>query len=279
MSSERISRKLNQYGNATVETILIGTVMVPLLTGLPLLGKISDINNTVTQSSRYVAWEQTIAGPNYKSAQVLEEELRARFYADPDLQIRTDRQQLSEEEGVNPFWAGYGFNDEGEVNRLISYGDGPGVGLNNDSPDSLAGTLSEGIVTIGRGMARITGGDWQLEANGLYTANVSLDVASNAYLVAGSDCSTQESETVSSCITRSNTIFVDSWDAGNAAMAGERSRTFVPAGVLEPVGDVIATFVGAIPFFADIRGLESDNDGGFGYVNPNVLPMDRYAGD
>jgi hypothetical protein len=32
-----------------------------------------------------------------------------------------------------------------------------------------------------------------------------------------------------------------------------------------------------VPFFADIRTLRSDSNGGFGYINPNVLPMDRYA--
>jgi hypothetical protein len=34
-----------------------------------------------------------------------------------------------------------------------------------------------------------------------------------------------------------------------------------------------------VPFLRDIEGLRADGNGGFGYVNPNVLPMDRYVED
>ncbi|MEL0585317.1 MAG: hypothetical protein AAES65_10630 [Candidatus Thiodiazotropha sp. (ex. Lucinoma kazani)] len=67
MVSTQLNRKIGQKGNASVETILIATVMVPLLTGIPLVGKIADINNTTTQSSRYLAWEQTVTDPSGSS--------------------------------------------------------------------------------------------------------------------------------------------------------------------------------------------------------------------
>ncbi|MEW8624461.1 MAG: hypothetical protein AB2551_01745 [Candidatus Thiodiazotropha sp.] len=277
ISLNKISSK-KQQGNASVETILFATVMVPLLGGLPLLGKISDINNTTTQTSRYLAWEQTISGPNHKSVEQLEREVNNRFFVKSDLLIRTDRELLTGEEYNNPMWTGYGYNDDDRINRMISSDSAPGVEVANRSPDSMAGPLSSGIKTIGSTMASFSGGEWNIEAEGLYTASVSVDIASNKYLNSGFDCNNRETEDVSSCVVRSNTIFVDSWDARNSTHAAERARTFVPAGALEQVGNAMA-YVGYIPFFQDIRGLRSDSNGGFGYVNANVLPMDRYSED
>ncbi|MEW8506899.1 MAG: hypothetical protein AB2598_09335 [Candidatus Thiodiazotropha sp.] len=273
-------RKLfKQHGNATVETILIATVTVPLLTGIPLIGKIADVNNTTSQSSRYLAWEHTIAGPNYKTAEQLEVEVRNRFFSRPDLQIRTNQETVSGEDVENPFWSGFGYEDNGGENRLVSLDSDLNQTVVNTAPESIAGALSSGINTIGDSLATITGGEWDLEENGLYTGTVSIEVAGNSILSSGVDCTNQESEIAVACIRRSNTIFADSWDARNAGHAARRSRSFVPAGALEPVGNALANIVSRVPFFADIQGLRADSNGGFGYINPNVLPMDRYVKD
>jgi hypothetical protein len=272
------NHKQKQKGSASVETILFATVMVPLLGGLPLLGKISDINNSTTQSSRYLAWEQTIAGPSYKSPDQLQTEVSNRFFAKPDLLIKTNRGALTDEEYNNPMWTGYGYNEDNEINRMVALGSVSTPQISNQSPDSIAGTLSSGIETIGSAMASFTGGEWDIEDEGLYTAYVSIDVASNQYLDSGVNCQNQETEDVSSCVVRSNTIFVDSWDVRDASHAANRARTFVPAGALEEVGNGVA-YIGYIPFFKDIRKLRSDSNGGFGYVNANIQPMDRYAED
>ena len=272
-------RKKTQIGNASIETILFASVMVPLLGGLPLLGKISDINNSTVQSSRYLAWEQTISGPTRKSAAQLQTEVNNRFFARPDLLIKTNRGALTDDEYNNPMWTGYGYNEDEEINRLVSLGGGLATRITNERPDSIAGSLSSGISTLGGTLSRFTGGEWNIEDEGLYTATVSVDIASNDYLGPGVDCGNQESEDVSSCVVRSNAIFVDAWESRNSNHAEERARTFVPAGALEDVGDTVASVVGFIPFFRDIRGLRSDDNGGFGYVNADILPMDRYAED
>ncbi|MBT3058103.1 MAG: hypothetical protein AB2588_00235 [Candidatus Thiodiazotropha sp.] len=269
-----------QCGNATVETILIATVMAPLLSGIPLIGKLADIDNSTTQASRYLAWEQTVARPgsDTQPQTELETEIRNRFYLDPDLQIRTN-QQLADQDSINPMWTGYGLSDDETVNRLVDQDSSVGYTLQNDRPHGLTGTMSAAIVTMGRAMAGLSGGDWRIEDRGLYRGEVSIEVSRTAFLASGIDCDGMESESITLCISRTNTIFVDSWDAENAGQAGNRARTFVPAGALEPVGDSLAVIRRIIPFFADITGLRSDGNGGFGYVNPNVLPMDRYAED
>jgi hypothetical protein len=271
--------KTKQLGNATVETLLIATAMIPFFTGIPLMGKIADINNTTTQASRYLAWEQTVGRPGNPPQQNLQLELQNRFFADPDLQIRSDRQQITGDDAINPMWAGYGFDNDGNPNRLIDQANGPTYQLDNDNPDGLAGSLLAGIDTMGDTMSSFSGGEWDVEAQGLYTGQVSINVMRNAFLAQGVDCSSRVSESITACITRANAIFVDSWDAQNANQAGARARTFVPAGALEPVGNLLARVPGKVPFFRDLGGLQSDENGGFGYVNPNVLPMDRYAED
>jgi hypothetical protein len=279
MIANKQYRLFKQKGNATVETILIATVAVPLLTGIPLLGKIADVNNTTAQSSRYIAWEQTISGRNHKSVDQLEIEVRNRFLARPDLQIRTGQDAVTDEEAENPFWSGFGYDENDNENRLVSQGSAVTPEVDNVTPSSIAGTLSNGINIVGNTMARITGGNWDVEENGLYTGTVSLEVTGNSILTSGVDCHNQESETIVACIRRSNTIFADSWEASGPDHAASRSRAFVPAGALEPVGNALGNIVSIVPFFADLRGLRSDSNGGFGYINPNVLPMDRYVED
>ncbi|MES9970352.1 MAG: hypothetical protein ABW092_09985 [Candidatus Thiodiazotropha sp.] len=268
-----------QSGGATVETILVATVLVPVLGSLPLLGKIADINNTTNQASRYMAWEQTVTGQSGKPVSQLQSEVSNRFFARPDLHIRTDREGLSEDDQTNHFWTGYGYTEEDEINRLVSYGDGMTLELGNDEPDSLAGTLSSGIATIGRTMARFTGGEWEIEDAGLYTARVSVNVASNQYLESGNGCGNSDSEDVAACVSRANTIFVDAWEVADADHAEDRTRTFVPAAGLEELGSAAVQIVGMVPFFADIGTLETDENGGFGYIDSEVLPLDRYAED
>ncbi|MES9822488.1 MAG: hypothetical protein ABW150_08470 [Candidatus Thiodiazotropha sp.] len=179
MTAIKQCRLLKQKGNATVETILIATVTVPLLTGIPLMGKIADINHTTAQSSCYLAWEQTIAGPHYKDIEQLETEVNNRFFVRPDLQIRTDREALTDEGFENPFWSGFGYDEDDEENRLVVLGRGFDAAVSNQRPESIAGTLSAGINEIGDTLASITGGQWDIEENGLYTGRVSIEVAGN----------------------------------------------------------------------------------------------------
>ncbi|MEJ2611119.1 MAG: hypothetical protein P8179_13810 [Candidatus Thiodiazotropha sp.] len=82
MSEQKAHLANRNRGNATVETILIAMVMVPVLSGVPLLGKLSDMGNATAQSSRYLAWEHTISGRDGKSEEDLRKEVRNRFFVD-----------------------------------------------------------------------------------------------------------------------------------------------------------------------------------------------------
>jgi Flp pilus assembly protein TadG len=277
MSEQKAHLANRNRGNATVETILIAMVMVPVLSGVPLLGKLSDMGNATAQSSRYLAWEHTISGRDGKSEEDLRNEVRNRFFSKPDLLIQTHPAELNNEQNTNPMWTGFGTNDEGDQNLLISHESGMQVRTENENPGGVAGAMSQGIVTIGQTMARFTGGEWELEEDGLITATVVIDAATNPFMTSSADCAGQESETAAACITRSNTILVDGWEVGDADHAERRTQSLVPAAGLQEVGSAAVEVVGMVPFFADLGRLETDENGGFGFVNSEVVPMDRYA--
>ena len=56
-----------QSGQALTEFATMMSVFVPLFIMIPILGKVSDLNTTTIEASRYAAWERTIASPTDKS--------------------------------------------------------------------------------------------------------------------------------------------------------------------------------------------------------------------
>jgi len=199
-----------------------------------------------------------------------------RFFAKPDLQIRTGQGALTGPDNQNPFWTGFGKQDDDSPNRLVRAGSGLGIGFNELEAPGIAGTLSSGIVKMGETMADISGGKWDLEERGLFTATIGIDVGSNRFLSEGKNCEGEETDDAFACVRRSNTILVDGWESRDASEAKERARAFVLAGALEePLGPVVEA-LGSIPFFKDLGTLESDENGGFGYVDASIVPLDRY---
>jgi hypothetical protein len=269
-------RNKRNRGNASVETILVALVMVPLFGGVTLLGKLADVSNATAQSSRYLAWEHATTGSSDRD---FDREIRERFFSNPALRIRSNDGDLNDEQRTNPMWTGYGVDEEGRQNLLISHESDMESSVENQSPGSVAESISRGVVTIGQTMARFTGGEWELEENGLITATVAINAASNPFMPTGLDCDNQESENVATCVTRSNAILVDGWEVSDVNHAELRTRTLVPAAGLEEVGAAAVEAVGRVPFFADLGRLQTDENGGFGYVDSEVVPMDRYAED
>lgn len=277
MRSRRKIKSKGARGNALVETIILVGVMVPLFGALPLLGKISDVNNTTIQSSRYVAWERTISDTSKKSTESISTEVNNRFLAKPDLQIKSNQGALTGSDAQNPFWTGFGKqDDDSSPNRLVKSGTGLYVEELYEEPSSLAGQLSSGIVQIGKTMSQFSGGDWDLETESLFTARIGMDIGSNRLLSGKKSCDNQETDDTFVCIRRSNTILVDGWEAENASHAEDRTKALVPAAGFENIGDAAAQIVGMVPFFKDLGTLESDENGGFGYVDSEVVPLDRY---
>ncbi len=260
-----------QNGSALTEFAVLALVMVPAFTMVPLLGKVSNMNQTTVQASRYAAWEMTVSG---KSNGVLTQEVDARYFARSDTLIQTNVVTPGDSD-QNVLWGGYGENEDGKVNRLFRAGDNKiAVYMeNNPLPSEAGGSLMTGIVAVGDALdGTIPGANWDLEGEGLYNARIGVNVGANRLLSGGKDCQGRESDETFSCISRNSAILVDSWSSSDSGQVVSRTKALVPAGTLQSLGDMVSV-LGNIPLFEELEGL----DGAFGYVDPDQLPPDRYG--
>ncbi|HHJ14795.1 MAG TPA: hypothetical protein ENJ79_10570 [Gammaproteobacteria bacterium] len=70
-----------QRGAAATEFLLLGLILVPLFTLVPVLGKIAEVNQGTIEAARYGAWEVALTG---KTRQQLTNEIENRIFGDHD---------------------------------------------------------------------------------------------------------------------------------------------------------------------------------------------------
>lgn len=271
-----ISKK-NLRGSAMTEFAVLCLVMVPMFSIMPLLGKVSDMNQTTIQASRFAAWERTVHDEEEKSDDRLAVEVSNLFFSRPDEMVRTNEDLLTGNDHENNLWSGYGVVDS-KQNRLLA-ADGSGlksyVETSNESlPGVVSGTLTGGINTVISAMADLnSGATWDLEENGLYVAKVGTNVNSNVFLSGAKDCSNSENDEVFACIRRRNAILVDSWASSDSEQVKSRVKALVPTGAFSPIAN-LTKVMSIAPFMKEFGKLDED---AFGYVDPDVLPPDRYG--
>lgn len=262
-----------QQGSALTEFAVIAIVLVPMLSFAPLLAKISDVNQTTIQASRYAAWERTLAPDAVKTDEKLSTEVNNRFFSLPDEAIKTEQGLLGGEKNQNSFWAVQGGQD-----RLFKSGgsDSRVATVNEKIPGTAAGTVSQQVSRIGNAMAGfMSDAVWDLENDGLYTARIGVNIGSNT-LFAGDeteDCGNKKNEKVFNCLKRHNSILADGWGASGPEQVKQRVKSLVPANVLDPIAN-LAQVVGTLPVFKEFKKFDEE---AIGYVAPDVLPLDRYS--
>ena len=264
-------------GSAMTEFAVLCVVMVPMFSIMPLLGKVSDINQTTIQASRYAAWERTIHDEGDKEDSRLAVEVSNLFFSKQNELVRTNEDLLTGQDHQNNYWSGYGVVNN-EQNRLLGVGENGlksyVVTTNESLPGVVSGTLSGGVNNIISAMAGFnSGATWDLEQNGLYVAKVGTNVNSNVFMSGTADCNNNESDEVFSCIRRRNAILVDSWEASGSDQVKSRVKALVPTGVLAPVAN-LTSVMSIVPFMKEFGRLDEE---AFGFVAPDVLPPDRYG--
>jgi len=266
-----------QRGSAMTEFAVLSLVMVPMFSVMPLLGKVSDMNQSTIQASRYAAWERTIHDESDKDDNRLGVEVSNLFFSNQSEMVKTDQDVLTGEDHQNNLWTGYGMVDskqnrllKEDANGLKSY-----VETTNESlPGVVSGTFSNGINTVANAMAGLnSSATWDLQENGLYVAKVGTNVNGNQFLTGSTDCKNEESDDVFACIRRRNAILVDSWAASGSEQTKSRVKALVPTGALEPVAN-LTQVMSIAPFMKEFGKLDKD---AFGYVAPDILPPDRYG--
>ncbi len=255
-----------QRGQAVTEFAAMGAVLVPLFLLVPLLGKVSDLNHTTIEASRYAAWERTVADTGQKPDTELAAEIQRRLYSRPDMPIHTGAGRPDVKKDRNPLWTGYGGKDV-----LRSAVDDVGMGVSEGkAPGPLSSAVASVVTRAGQLMGRFnSGARFDLENDGLYAARVGTNVGANDLAFLGSkDCSGKDSKEVFACITRQNVILADGWDASGPQQVEARTKAFVPLGIFSGVTKV-TDIVGKVPFMKEWGRFDP------GYVAPDVVPRDR----
>ena len=258
-----------QRGNAMVEFVLVPTALTPMFLLTPMLAKTADANLATAQAARYGAWEQTI---QHKDSDKLAVEINSRFYARPDMAIRTSRGVVTSTDLHNPFWAGAGLDG----NLVNKKGNPLSVAVNESSLGGKASVVEKVVNTLGNTIGAIVpDSEWNLGGGGIYTVNVGLNI-SNARLTAEDgqekNCQSNDREN-STCMRQQSAILVDTWGARGPKQVIRRVRSLLPAGALQPLGDTVAIAGKVLPMFQELKKLDEV----FGEVKPDILPPDRYG--
>jgi hypothetical protein len=82
-----------QGGQALVEFLVVATVLIPLMLLIPIIAKYQDIGFTTQMASRYAAFDAIVRNDAWansaKTIEQLQDEVRRRFFSNPEAPIKT----------------------------------------------------------------------------------------------------------------------------------------------------------------------------------------------
>ncbi len=243
-------------GSALTETIVLMLVMLPLLAGVPMIGKLTDLKQASINASRYVAWEETISSDG-SSARFVNQ----RFFKDPSAPLSSSSSEVAE----HSLWGA----DKGLAKGLLVQTNieleknSAGSSVSESELPEVASALGGGIESVGEVLAGFSGTSWELTGKGLRSGSVSARIKTNSWM----DDRVTGCEPGRACVTARTSILVDGWSAANDQHTATRVRSLVPATVLKPVGQVLST-IGRLPLLKELRPI----DDAFGYINMEALP-------
>ena len=271
-----------QSGSALVEFIVVSAVLIPIMFGIPMIGKIINLKQTTAQASRYSAWETTVSD-------IPAQKIDQRFFSDSSAPIG------STDVGPNTLWgpvdttaattqAGAAAN-QGQSRG--SYLADTTVVVSSSAASSDASAYQPGVKSssvqyapaaregaahmVGSAVDKLgaiagkSGGNWDMEFDGLIRGEASVQMQGNGWL---------DSQT----IKQGTVIMQDNWSVGDAVRARDRVRSLVPGGVLDDVGKTIGV-VGSVPGIYELKKFKGD--GGrrvFGHVDMEPLPPSENTG-
>jgi len=252
-------------GAALTEFFFLTIILVPLLFGTAMLGKQIDIAQRAVMASRYAVWETTVHGHGASA-----DEVRHRFFAPSPGEDDSETDAAdAERAGVTSRRGAEGDPDETGSAREDDAASGgilaqtrvavrvDGVGARHEASDgsAVARTVGRAVNAAGDAIRRASGGEWDITADGMTRGVVSVPVESNGWLAGR----TLEERSV---------IMNDGWNASGLNQLNARTKSFVPAGGLETVGNVLSN-AGVLPVLKELKGL----DGALGLVDASALPL------
>lgn len=88
-----ITTDVSERGQALVEFLVVATVLIPLMLLIPMVAKYQDISFATQMASRYAAFDAVVRNRGWanseKSIEQLQDEVRRRFFSNPEAPIKT----------------------------------------------------------------------------------------------------------------------------------------------------------------------------------------------
>ena len=254
MKIDRHSSPTRQHGQATVEMVVLGFVMVPLILAIPLLGKYMDIAQTAAIASRYVAFEGVVrhssSNDGWKTDDELSVEVRRRFFSNSDAPIKTDDVAGDFNAHRNTLWF-----DHQSAALLPEFATNVSVTTQRES--------------LAQPIGAVFNDSFDLSHDNLNTGAVQVKVADIEDF--------EPFDTLGLVITRSTTLLADPWAASGPAsvkdkIAGDGSNLLgaFPYEVLKIEASVLEPFINLLEFNSQAPEV--------GKVEPDRVPKDRLGG-
>lgn len=238
ISSAHPSSRLNaradgkQGGQALTEFLVLAVSLIPLFLLMPLIAKYQDIAYATQMASRYVAFDAAVrnnAMSSWKPTAQLDAEVSRRFLGAADAPIKTNDTAGNSAADQNAFWVdpqGKSLIADFGKDVVVSYGSGHSQ--NDDRSGAFSTTQDGTLFTIYPQLS--------LQAQGIYTANVSVTLAN---MPAGLKFY-QPFDMINLALTRGTSLVFDPWMAQDPTQAEQRfggNSAVFPAGTLKKYAD------------------------------------------
>jgi hypothetical protein len=262
-------RTKKQAGQALAEFLAIAFALVPLVLLLPMIGKYQDLAHMTQMASRYAAFDATSFGnmgdgyEAWKPPAQLADEIRRRFYSNPDAPIKTGDVAGDFDANRNLLWRDpYG-------NPLIRNFSDVSISFGNNAA-AQSGGFSAGSGADGTPFNSVPFANAStigLQARGIYTANVAVAVAN---LPAGFK-SIAPFDTLNLSIERHTSLLFDPWGSPTTRETEKR------VGRLAPINNALSTIKPLVDVAVDVLDMNQVTPPDFGNLEPwrDVVPADR----
>jgi hypothetical protein len=229
----------SQSGQALTEFLALAIALVPLFLLVPMIAKYQDIAHHTQMASRYAAFDAMTRNDSistWKPEAQLADEVRRRFFSNPDAPIKTNDTAGDFKAHQNMFWRNP--DDTAMVldfsrDVVVTYGPGNGASHSN------------GLTASSDGGAMPLASKFGLQSRGIYTANVSVAIANVPALLSAY----RPFDALNLRMQRSTSTLYDAWSAKGPEQAEQRfggDPAVFPAGALSSMSAQIGEAVTAM---------------------------------
>lgn len=242
----KLVRAAHNRGQALAEFLVVALALIPLFLLTPMIAKYQDIAHATQMASRYVTFEAMTRNDGmstWKTEAQLAQEVRRRFFSNPDAPIKDNDSAGDFLAHQNLFWRtpdNRSLINNFESDVTISFGP--------DAMPTHAGARTGAADGVPFVAARAPLG---LRAEGIYRANISVSLLN---LPAGLK-SYEPFDQINLTMKRQTSALVDSWTARDPAQVDDRidNPMLFPGSLLSPLQTLVDIPVQAVEF-GEVRG-------------------------